>query len=42
MGPSALAACSKAEHGAVELGGDLDVVHDNVDVGRWLEHLVAG
>jgi hypothetical protein len=22
----------KAEHGAVELGGDLDVVHDNVDV----------
>ncbi|MGC2077739.1 MAG: hypothetical protein WA728_17260, partial [Xanthobacteraceae bacterium] len=26
----------KAEHGAVELGGDLDVVHDDVDVGDGL------
>ena len=26
----------KAEHGAVEVGGDLDVVHDDVDVGDGL------
>ena len=26
----------KAEHGAVELSGDLDVVHDDVDVGDGL------
>jgi hypothetical protein len=26
----------KAEHGAVELGGDFDVVHDDVDVGDGL------
>jgi hypothetical protein len=35
MGPSP--ACPlKAEHGAVELGGDLSVVHDDVDAGNGL------